>query len=367
MYKDESGITPVLDTVKEAERRLLEQESSKSYLPIDGHASYAEAVRNLVFGADHAVVKDGRAATVQTPGGTGALRVVAELVRSVGGSAPKVWLSAPTWANHPKIFGAAGLETRTYGYYDDDTRGLDFDAMVESLKDVDAGDMVVLHGCCHNPTGVDLGADQWRQVAALLAERGALPLLDFAYHGFVEGVDEDAAAVRHMAETVPEMVVCSSFSKNFGLYAERVGAAHLITASADQTRALLSRAKICVRTNYSNPPVHGASVVATVLNDAELNAGWQKELADMRDRIRKMRHSLADGLNSRNISLHKDGNGFITRQNGMFSFSGLTPDEVKRLQEEFAVYILGSGRINVAGITSSNVDRLCDAIATVRG
>ena len=369
VYKDESGQTPILGVVKAAEKRLLDEEATKSYLPIDGHPAYAERVRRLVFGGEHAALKDERIATVHSPGGTGALRVVAELLRTVGAAAgkiPTIWLSSPTWANHPKIFAAAGLETKTYAYYDAAKRDLDLDGMLSSLEAVQAGDVVVLHGCCHNPTGVDPSPEAWTEIAELVAKRGAVPLVDFAYHGFVHGLDEDAAVVRRMAEQAEEMIVCTSFSKNFGLYAERVGAAHLLTGSAEQTRALLSRAKICVRTNYSNPPVHGAAVVATVLGDEGLTATWHDELAAMRGRIQDMRQALADGLDGRGVHLHDEGNGFVVRQNGMFSFSGLTPEEVERLQAEHAVYILKSGRINVAGITPTNLDQLCDAIAAVR-
>ncbi len=365
VYKDESGKTPILEVVKEAERRLLEGEITKSYLPIDGSADYAQAVRELVLGPDHGVIRDGRAVTVHAPGGTGALRVMGELMKTVG-SSPKVWLSNPTWANHAKIFAAAGLETRSYGYYDPESRGLDFESMLASLEEVQAGDMVVLHGCCHNPSGVDPSFDQWTTLGQVLARRGALPLIDFAYHGFVDGTDEDARAIRHLADQLEEMVICSSFSKNFGLYAERVGAATLITGSSKQAGAVLSQAKTCVRAFYSNPPMHGAAVVTTVLNDTELRRRWEEELADMRHRIQKMRVDLAAGLSRRNVRLHKDGNDFIVRQNGMFSFSGLTEDEVDELCRDHAVYILASGRINVAGITESNIDRLCDAIAQVR-
>lgn len=367
VYKDEAGRTPILNVVKQAEERLLGSEKSKSYLPIDGHPRYAELVRELVFGPGHPALKDDRVATVHTPGGTGALRVSAELVRSVAGSrTPMVWLSSPSWANHPKIFAAAGLETRAYAYYDAEGRALNLDGMLADLEQMQAGDLVVLHGCCHNPTGVDPDAAAWERVTEVVARRGAVPLVDFAYHGFSAGLDEDAAAVRAMAAQVQEMLVCTSFSKNFGLYSERVGAVHLLTGSASQTSALLSRAKSCVRTNYSNPPLHGAAVVATVLDDGDLTAAWHDELADMRRRIHDMRGALAAGLDSRGVHLSDAGNGFITRQNGMFSFAGLSPEEVERLQTEHAVYILGSGRINVAGITPSNIDRLCDAVAEVR-
>ena len=366
VYKDESGKTPILGVVKEAEQRLLKGETTKSYLPIEGAADYAEAVRKLVLGPDHGVIQDGRAVTVHAPGGTGALRVVGELVKTIG-SSPTVWLSNPTWANHLKIFAAAGLETRSYAYYDPTSRGLDFASMLESLEGSSAGDLVVLHGCCHNPSGVDLSLEQWSSLGEVLARRGVVPLLDFAYHGFVEGTDEDAQAVRQLAESLEEVIICSSFSKNFGLYAERVGAATLVAGSTKQATAVLSQAKQCVRSFYSNPPMHGAAVVTTVLNDAELRQRWEGELAEMRLRIRRMRSKLASGLSERGIQLHDGGNDFMVRQNGMFSFSGLTEHEVEELRREHAVYILASGRINVAGITESNLNRLCDAIAEVRG
>ena len=365
VYKDETGKTPILEVVKEAEDCLLKGETTKSYLPIDGSADYAETVRELVLGPDHGVIRDGRAVTVHAPGGTGALRLVGELVRIVGGP-PTIWLSNPTWANHKKIFAAAGLEIRSYGYYDPESRGLDFESMLASLEEVQAGDLVVLHGCCHNPSGVDPSPDQWKDLGKLLSRRGGVPLVDFAYHGFVDGTDKDAQVIRHLADTMEELVICSSFSKNFGLYAERVGAATLITGSSKQSAAVLSQAKACARSFYSNPPMHGAAVVTTVLQDAELRARWEVELAVMRDRIQKMRVELAAGLSRRNVHLHEGGNDFIVRQNGMFSFSGLTEGEVDELRRDHAVYILASGRINVAGITDSNVDRLCDAIAQVR-
>lgn len=365
VYKDERGQTPVLEVVKEAEQRLWRHEATKSYLPIEGAPAFGEHVRHLVLGADHPAVKDGRGATVHTPGGTGALRVIAELLRSQGKN-PRVWLSNPSWANHPKIFAAAGLEVLTYSYYDPERRDLSFDAMVTDLERAEAGDMVVLHGCCHNPTGVDPSAEQWKALGEVLAKNGALPLVDFAYHGFVTGVDEDAAALRQLADQVEELVICSSFSKNFGLYAERVGAATVITGNAERTAAVISRAKQHVRANYSNPPLHGAALVTEILGDAALRSRWQQELAGMRRRIQAMREALAAGLDRRGLALDPAGNGFMVRQNGMFSFSGLNPQEVERLRDEHGVYILGSGRINVAGITPSNVDRLCDAIATVR-
>lgn len=365
VYKDEQGRTPVLAAVKEAERRLLTGQTSKSYLPIDGHPSYDEAVQRLVLGDDHPAVKDRRAATVHTPGGTGALRVTADLLRRLGGG-DTIWLTKPTWANHGAIFEAAGLRTADLPYYDPATHGLAYEALVESLSQVAPGDMVVLHACCHNPTGVDPTLEQWAGIADALDGRGALLLVDFAYQGFVNGVDEDAAAVRMLAERLPELVVCSSFSKNLGLYAERTGSMTAITASAEKAAAVLSQTKKAVRTNYSNPPVHGSAIVTEILADAELRSQWVAELATMRDRIQAMRVRLAEALDARGVHLGPGGNGFMVEQNGMFSFSGLSKDEVLRLREEHAIYMVDSGRLNVAGITDDNLDRLCDAIAAVR-
>jgi aspartate/tyrosine/aromatic aminotransferase len=291
--------------------------------------------------------------------------VTADLLRRLGGG-DTIWLTKPTWANHGAIFEAAGLRTAALPYYDPGTHGLAYGALVESLSKVAPGDMVVLHGCCHNPTGVDPTLEQWTGIADALEGRGALLLVDFAYQGFVNGVDEDAAAVRMLAERMPEMVVCSSFSKNLGLYAERTGSMTAITASAEKAAAVLSQTKKAVRTNYSNPPVHGSAIVTEILADTELRSQWLAELTTMRERIQAMRVRLAEALDARGVRLGPEGNGFVIEQNGMFSFSGLSKDEVLRLREEHAVYMVDSGRLNVAGITEDNLDRLCDAIAAVR-
>jgi aspartate/tyrosine/aromatic aminotransferase len=364
VYKDGQGRTPVLAAVKEAERRILADEATKTYLPISGLETYAAAVQELIFGPESAIVGDGRAVTVQTPGGTGALRVAGDFLKS---QAPDgtLWATAPTWPNHPQIFAAAGLAYETFPYFDTGTSRLAFDALLEGLARLKPGDIVLLHGCCHNPSGVDPNAEQWSGIADVLAERGALPLVDFAYQGFAEGLDEDAAAVRILCDRLPEVLVCSSYSKNFGLYKERVGALTAVAADAGTAKAVLSQLKATVRANYSNPPSHGALAVATVLADAELRRSWEDELRGMRERIRQVRLQLVEGLDQRGVRLSEDGNGFIAEQNGMFSFSRLNPEQVTALRERFAIYAVGSGRINVAGLTADNLDRVCDAVAAV--
>ena len=358
VFKDPTGNTPVLECVKEAERRIVKHESSKAYLPINGHGEYGSHVPKLLFGSSLDPI---RTATIQTPGGTGALRVAGDFTRKMFPSA-KIWTSDPTWANHPNVFAAAGLEVAKYRYYDPSTSGLDFAAMLADLKTVPAGDVVLLHGCCHNPTGVDPAPSQWKQIGEVLREQRALPLVDFAYQGFADGIEEDAGGLRALLESHDELLVCSSFSKNFGLYRERVGALVAVGRDAETTTTVMSQLKKTVRTNYSNPPSHGASIVATVLNDAALTKQWHQELADMRDRINGMRDLLVERLAAAGVD--RDF-GFIQKQRGMFSFSGLTKDQVDQLRDEHSIYIVGSGRINVAGISESNVDYLCQSIAKV--
>lgn len=358
VFKDSTGITPILKCVKTAEHRLLELEQSKAYLAINGHVEYGQHVPELLFGdtVDHA-----RTSTIQSPGGTGALRVAGDFVHKLFPSA-KIWLSDPTWANHPNVFKAAGLEVKTYGYFEAETNSLNFDAMLSDLQQVPAGDVVLLHGCCHNPTGVDPSLEQWKKIGEVLADRNALPLVDFAYQGFADGLKEDAAGLRSLLSSHNELLVCSSFSKNFGLYRERVGALVALSKDVDTATSVMSQIKRTVRTNYSNPPSHGASIVATVLNDAELTKQWHAELADMRDRINGNRDLMVQKLAAAGID--KDFS-FIQQQRGMFSFSGLSKEQVERLKNEFSIYIVGSGRINVAGITEHNVDYLCESIAKV--
>ena len=366
VYKNQEGDTPVLEAVKEAERRLLDAETTKAYLPIDGPPALGRRVRSMLFGEGDERVDGGRAATSATPGGTGGLRVAGDFVKQNLPGAT-VWLSDPTWANHHGIFRAAGLPTSTYRWYDASTRGLDFGGALEALEEVPAGDVVVLHGCCHNPTGADPTPEQWRRLAGVLAGRGVLPLVDFAYQGFGDGLDADAAGLREVAAACPELLVCSSFSKNFGLYRDRVGALTVVAAAADAAAAAQSLVKQAVRRNYSNPPAHGALVVQTVLGDAGLTAAWEAELDGMRARINGMRAALREGLDSRGVSLSPEGNGFVARQRGMFTLTGLGPERVRRLREEHAVYAVGDGRINVAAVVPGNVDALCDAVAAVVG
>ena len=358
VYKDPTGTTPVLDCVKEAERRLVETESSKTYLPISGLVDYGRLVPKLIFGNS---VDLARVATIQSPGGTGALRVAGDFIKKMFPNS-KLWLSDPTWANHPSVFAAAGLQLEKYRYYDSVARGLRFDAMLSDLKRVSAGDVVLLHGCCHNPTGVDPSPDQWKQIGTVLAERKALPLVDFAYQGFAVGLEEDAGGLRSLLSQHDEVLICSSFSKNFGLYRERVGALVSLSKDAPTRDIVMSQLKRVVRTIYSNPPAHGASVVATVLGDEDLTRQWHGELAAMRERIHGMRRLLVKQLAATGID---HDFGFIQQQRGMFSFSGLSPEQVDRLRTEFSIYIVGSGRINVAGITTDNVEYLCHSIAAV--
>ena len=361
VYKDADGNTPVLRSVKSAEARMLDNENTKDYLNIAGLAAYGRAVQELIFGAEHAIVREGRAVTAQAPGGTGALRVAADFVAKMKPGA-RVWASEPTWPNHPSVFKAAGLEVKSYPYFDAATNGVAFDAMLAALREIPEGDVLLLHGCCHNPTGVDLSADQWRAVVEVARARKLLPLIDFAYQGFATGLREDAEGIGIVAAGVPELLVASSYSKNFGLYSERVGALTLVAASADAAQASLSHIKTVIRSNYSNPPQHGAAIVATVLADPALRAEWELEVAAMRDRINTMRHLFVETLNEKGVD--RDFT-FIARQRGMFSFSGLSPEQIKALRERHAVYAVGSGRFSVAGMTEHNMDYLCTAIADV--
>jgi aspartate/tyrosine/aromatic aminotransferase len=361
VYKDKSGKTPVLACVKEAEKRLLESEQSKGYKPIDGDPEYGRLVRELLFGGESDLVAGGRARTTHAPGGTGALRVVGDFLAKLSPSAT-LWLSDPTWANHGKIFESAGVKQATYSYFDSASNSLDFGGMLNGLSKVARGDVVLLHACCHNPTGVDPNPEQWTKIAEVLRERGAVPLLDFAYQGFASGLEQDAAGVRLLAERLEELFICSSFSKNFGLYNERTGALTIIAKTKQAADATQSQIKICVRTNYSNPPAHGGAIVRTILSDADLRGQWENELAEMRERIASMRQLFVSGLKAKGAP---GDFSFITQQNGMFSFSGLNKRQVQRLRDEYAIYVVGSGRINVAGMTEANMDRLTQAVVDV--
>ncbi|MEE9382605.1 MAG: amino acid aminotransferase [Nannocystaceae bacterium] len=361
VYKSTAGDTPVLSCVKVAEQRLLERESSKGYRPITGDPRYGELVLKLAFGELHTAVINERCVTAHCPGGTGALRILADYLNRAHG-APTIWVPTPTWANHPAIFSAAGLPVKAYPYFDRARNELHWKALTEALSAIPAGDVLLLHACCHNPTGVDPTPDQWRNIAAILADRGVLPVFDFAYQGFGTGLDADAFGLRAVADRVPELVVCSSFSKNFGLYNERTGAMTLMAADKTTAQIEISHVKLAIRAGYSNPPAHGAAIVRTILEDTELRTRWEAELATMRERINGMRRLLAETLGKKRANLDA---AFIMRQRGMFSMSGITKAQAHALRERFAIYLLDSGRINVAGVTPANVDRLCEGIAAV--
>jgi aspartate/tyrosine/aromatic aminotransferase len=361
VYKNERGATPVLQCVKQAEERLLQRETTKSYLSIAGLPKYDQLVAELMLGPGHPCLEQQRVVTIQSPGGTGALRISADFIFQHYPQAT-VWCSRPTWENHPKIFQAAGLAVDEYAYLDAQAREIDFTAMLRDLGRMPAGDVVVLHGCCHNPSGVDPSPAQWAEIAQVLVDRELLPLIDFAYQGFGAGLDPDAGGLRTIATAADELLIASSFSKNFGLYNERVGALSAVAPIASRAEVVLSHLKTCVRTNYSNPPAHGAAIVETILQDAPLRQTWHQELAEMRERISDMRRLFVETMH-RHAPNHDFG--FLLRQNGMFSFSGLRPAQVDRLREEYSIYIVRSGRINVAGITPQNVEPLCRAVASV--
>lgn len=358
VYRDGEGKTPVLESVKEAERRLLESESTKGYLGIDGLDAYNQAVRQLTLGD---LVAADRVFVAQTPGGTGALKVAADFIRK-NFSPARVWVSSPTWPNHVGIFETAGLATESYPYLTADRTAV---AVEASLQHIEAqgrtGDVICLHACCHNPTGVDPTAEQWQAIAAATRRKGMLPLIDFAYHGFGDGLDEDRRGLEAIAKEHDEWLVCSSYSKNFSLYSERVGALQVICGTSRDANKAAGSVKQAVRSNYSNPPRHGAAIVATILDDPQLRKRWLRELQQMRDRIQRMRALFVEQMKATGCPTDFS---FLLDQRGMFSFSGLTPVQVDSLRTNHAIYIVGSGRINVAGITEENVQRLTRAIAT---
>ncbi|MBH2563965.1 aspartate/tyrosine/aromatic aminotransferase [Serratia marcescens] len=361
VYKDETGKTPVLTSVKKAEQYQLENETTKNYLGIEGIPAFASCTQALLFGKESPIVADRRARTAQTPGGTGGLRVAADFIANQT-SAKRIWISNPSWPNHKNVFSAVGLEVLEYAYYDATNHALDFDGLLNSLKLAQAGDVVLFHGCCHNPTGIDPTAEQWAQLAELSVANGWLPLFDFAYQGFANGLEEDAQGLRIFAAKHQELIVASSYSKNFGLYNERVGACTIVAADAETADRAFSQVKAAIRANYSNPPSHGAAVVATILGNDALRAMWEQELTDMRQRIHRMRQLFVNTLQEKGA---QQDFSFIIQQNGMFSFSGLTKEQVLRLREEFGVYAVNSGRVNVAGMTPDNMAPLCEAIAAV--
>jgi len=363
IYKNNQGQTPVLESVKTAEARILASASTKSYMPIGGAPEYGRAVQDLIFGEDHPVLSEGRVRTAHTPGGTGGLRVGADFLRKARPGAA-VWVSRPTWANHKGIFEAAGFTVKEYAYYDPATRGLDTDGLLAGLEKIPSGDIVVLHVCCHNPSGVDLDGGTWMKVAAIAADKGWLPFLDFAYQGFGTGVDEDRQGLLAMAAACPELLVSSSFSKNFGLYQDRTGALTVVSANTLQADTAFSHVEVAIRVNYSNPPAHGGLIVTTILSDEQLREQWLEELSGMRHRIAEVRSLFVASLKKAGI---KADFSFIGRQKGMFSFSGLGDEQVAFLREKKSIYIVKGGRINVAGITSQNIGYLCDSIKEIAG
>nr|WP_300308266.1 amino acid aminotransferase [Halomonas sp.] len=362
VYRDAKGTTPVMRAVKEAEARLLKNETTKTYIGSHGAASYGEVVLPMVLGAGSPVIEAGRASATQSPGGTGALRLAADFIaHQLPGKG--IWVSDPTWPNHHGIFTAAGIKLNKYPYVDADNR-LDFDGMLNALKEIPQGDVVVLHACCHNPTGFDLDREQWQQVLKVLQERNLLPLVDFAYQGFAEGLDEDAYAVRLLAENLDDVLITSSCSKNFGIYNERTGALIVVAKDNEEMQNVRSQIAIVARENYSNPPAHGGSIVSEILHSEELTAVWREELTEMRDRINTLRRNFVEALKPYGLD---EKYAHVAEQRGMFSYTGLTPEQVDRLRDEFGIYMVRSGRANVAGFSDENLAYIAKAVATVNG
>jgi aromatic-amino-acid transaminase len=361
VYYDDDGKVPVLECVRRAEQKIAEQPLPRNYLPIDGLQAYDRAVQELVFGKDSPALREQRIVTVQTLGGTGGLKVGADLLRRLKVN-EQIWISDPSWENHQALFDYAGYKVQSYPYYDPASHGVKFDAMIDALGKLPAGTVAVLHACCHNPTGVDLSPEQWKEVIEVVNTRGLVPFLDIAYQGFADGLDADAAAVRRFTAACPAVFVSSSFSKSLSLYGERVGALSIVTRSAEEAARTLSQLKRVIRTNYSNPPTHGGQAVVAVLTSPELRSLWDRELGQMRDRIKVVRKQLVDKI--REFRSDFDFS-FVVRQRGLFSYSGLTKEQVKRLREEYSLYALDSGRICVPALNSRNVDRVAKAIASV--
>ena len=365
VYFDDNGKLPLLACVQTAEKTMMEKPTARGYLPIDGIAAYDSAVKALVFGADSEPVTSGRVATVQAIGGTGGLKIGADFLKKVSPDA-KVLISDPSWENHRALFTQAGFEVGTYGYFDATANGgkggVNFESYLASLNVAASDTIVVLHACCHNPTGYDITADQWDQVIAVVKSRGLTPFLDMAYQGFGYGIAEDGAVIAKFVAAGLNFFVSTSFSKSFSLYGERVGGLSVLCQDKEEMSRVLSQLKIVIRTNYSNPPIHGGAVVAAVLNNPELRALWEKELGEMRVRIKAMRQKLVDGLKAAGV---KQDMSFITTQIGMFSYSGLTKNQMVRLRSEFGVYGTDTGRMCVAALNSKNIDYVCKAIAAV--
>ncbi|MCS4309337.1 aspartate aminotransferase [Rheinheimera pacifica] len=361
VYKDEQGHTAVLKCVKEAEALRLKQEDSKTYIGMAGDLGFNAHIEKLAFGIGHKALLANRVTTAHTPGGTGALRVAAEFIKKANPNAT-IWVTSPTWANHISMFKAAGLNVKEYTYYDYDTKGLNEEAMFAELATVPAGDVVLVHACCHNPSGMDLTFAQWQRFTDIAKERGFTPLVDMAYQGFGTGLDEDAKGLRYLADNVDEMILCSSCSKNFGLYRERIGAVSIV--AADNKVADVARVNLLsvVRSIYSMPPAHGAIIVSNILDSAELTSLWHQELAEMRDRINNYRQLIIDTLAAEGV---QQDFSFITRQHGMFSFLGINKAQIDRLRSEFSIYMVGSSRVSIAGLNHNNINYFAKSVATV--
>ncbi|SDZ92930.1 amino acid aminotransferase [Alkalimonas amylolytica] len=361
VYKDEQGHTAVLKCVKKAEALRLAKEDSKTYIGMAGDLNFNQHIEQLAFGKEHPALLAGRLTTAHTPGGTGALRVAAEFIKRANPSAT-IWVTTPTWANHISLFQAAGLTVKEYSYYDYNSKGLLEEQMFAELAHVEPGDVVLLHACCHNPSGLDLTFAQWQRFTQLAKERGFTPLVDMAYQGFGVGLDEDTAGLRHLAAEVPELILCSSCSKNFGLYRERIGACTLLTEHSKAAETARSVLLSVVRSIYSMPPAHGAIIVSHILDSQELTALWHQELAEMRNRINDYRQLIVDKFKAEGIV---QDFSFITRQHGMFSFLGINKAQIDRLRDEFSIYMVGSSRVSIAGLNHSNIDYFAKSVATV--
>lgn len=360
VYRDEQGVTPVMRAVKAAEKQLIETEKTKTYIGSHGDPQYGQHVLRTVLGADSKVLAANRASATQSPGGTGALRLAADFINA-NLPGKSIWLSDPTWPNHLGVFGAAGLDIQRYPYVDADNR-LDFDGMLAAVKQIPEGDVVLLHACCHNPTGFDLSKDQWQQVLAVVQERSLLPLIDFAYQGFGDGLDEDAYGVRLFADALDELIITQSCSKNFGIYRERTGCFIAIAKDSEAMEDVRSQLAITARENYSNPPGHGSAIVATIFESDELTAMWREELDEMRNRVNGLRSDFVRALAPHGLDQRF---GHVAEQRGMFSYTGLTAEHVDALRDKHSVYMVKSGRANVAGLNSDNLEYVCNAIADV--
>lgn len=361
VYYDDNGKVPLLACVRQAEEQMMQKAAPRGYLPIDGIAAYDKAVQELVFGADSAVISEKRAITAQAIGGTGALKLGADFLQRFSPQS-EVYISDPSWENHRALFESAGFKVNNYPYYDATTRGVNFAGMLACLQSMPTGSIVVLHACCHNPTGADLSEAQWGEVIQVVRQRGLIPFLDMAYQGFGDGIEADGKVVRRFTDTAGPLFVSNSFSKSFSLYGERVGALSIVAVSAEEAARVLSQLKRVIRTNYSNPPIHGGQIVAMSLSTPELRKLWEDELAGMRVRIRAMRQSLVQKLKEKAPAHNFD---FVIQQRGMFSYSGLTKAQVERLRDEFGVYAVDTGRICVAALNSGNIDHVVNSIAKV--